>query len=255
MEHSTPGITALELILTGAILFSILWARGGKEFFLRKIAAFDVIDDAVGRAVEMGRPILFSFGLSGLGITFFQALAIMSYVVKRAAQYGVRVIVPLFAPEVYPLTEEVYKEAHRAAGRLEEYNPSDVFFLSNDQFAYASGVVGLMHREKTATHFFLGDFAAESLILAEEGHSVGAVQIAGTPSTLQLPFFVAACDYTLIGEEYYAASAYISREPIIVGSIKGQDIGKMLMLLLSLCGVIAMTVGGNFATIFQHIFK
>lgn len=255
MEHATTGVAILELSLTGAILLSIFLARGGKEFYLRKIAAFAVIDDAIGRAVEMGRPILFSFGLSGLGITFFQALAIMSYVVRKAAQYGVRVIVPLFAPEVYPLTEEVYREAYRSAGGLEEYNPSDVFFLSNDQFAYASGVVGVMHRERTATHFFLGDFAAESLILAEEGHSVGAMQIAGTPSTLQLPFFVAACDYTLIGEEYYAASAYISREPIIVGSIKGQDIGKMVLLLLSLAGVIGVTLGGKLAIIFQHIFR
>lgn len=255
MEHATPGTTALELILTGAILLSVFMARGGKEFYLRKIAAFAVIDEAVGRAVEMGRPILFSFGLSGLGVIFFQALAIMSYVVRRAAEYGVRVIVPLFAPEVYPLTEEVYKEAHRSAGRLEEYNPSDVFFLSNDQFAYASGVVGIMHREGTATHFFLGDFAAESLILAEEGHSVGAVQIAGTPSTLQLPFFVAACDYTLIGEEYYAASAYISREPIIVGSIKGQDTGKIALILLAIAGVVAVTIGGELGSIFQHLFK
>jgi hypothetical protein len=255
MEHATTGVAILELSITGAILFSIFLARGGREFFLRKIAAFSVIDDAIGRAVEMGRPILFSAGLSGLGVTFFQALAILSYVVRRAAEYGVRVIVPLFASEVYPLTEEVCKEAYRAAGRLEEYNPSDVFFLSNDQFAYASGVVGIMHRERTATHFFLGDFAAESLILAEEGHSVGAVQIAGTPSTLQLPFFVAACDYTLIGEEYYAASAYISREPIIVGSIKGQDLGKIILLLLSLSGVIGMTLGGKIAIIFQNLFR
>jgi hypothetical protein len=84
---------------------------------------------------------------------------------------------------------------------------------------------------------------------------VGAVQIAGTPSTLQLPFFVAACDYTLIGEEYYAASAYISREPIIVGSIKGQDLGKIILLLLSLSGVIGMTLGGKIAIIFQNLFR
>ncbi|MGB9876611.1 MAG: DUF6754 domain-containing protein [bacterium] len=255
MEHATTGIAVLELSITAVILVSILLARGGKEFFLRRISAFSVIDEAIGRAVEMGRPILFSTGLSGFSVTFLQALAILSYVVRRAAEYGVRVIVPLFASEVYPLTEEVCKEAYRAAGKLEEFNPSDVFFLSNDQFAYASGVVGIMHRERTATHFFLGDFAAESLILAEEGHSVGAVQIAGTPSTLQLPFFVAACDYTLIGEEYYAASAYISREPVLLGSIKGQDMGKIILLLLSLSGVIGVTLGGKMAIFFQHIFK
>ena len=55
----------------------------------------------------------------------------------------------------------------------------------------------------------MGAFYAESLILAETGNSVGAIQIAGTAMPTQLPFFVAACDFTLIGEEFFAASAYL----------------------------------------------
>ncbi len=255
MEHASTGVAVLELVLMFVILSSILLARGGRKFFLRRIAAFSAIDEAIGRAVEMGRPILFSMGLGGLGVVTFQALAILQYIVRKAAQYGVRVIVPLFAPELYPLTEEIYKEACRSAGRAEAFDPTNIIYLSSDQFAYASGVVGIMNRERTAAHFFMGDFAAESLILAEEGHSVGAIQIAGTPATLQLPFFVAACDYTLIGEEYYAASTYISQEPILLGSIKGQDIAKMILLALALLGVIAVSIGGKMAHFFQVLFK
>jgi len=58
----------------------------------------------------------------------------------------------------------------------------------------------------------------------------------------QLPFFVAACDYTLIGEEIYAASAYLSREPVLLGSLKGQDWGKALAILAVLAGVILETI-------------
>ena len=77
--------------------------------------------------------------------------------------------------------------------------------------------------------------------MAETGASTGAVQIAGTDSLSQLPFFVAACDYTLIGEELYAASAYISREPMLLGAIKGEDLSKIIisiiLLIASLIGI------------------
>ena len=69
------------------------------------------------------------------------------------------------------------------------------------------------------------------MILAEAGNSIGAIQIAGTGSYTQIPFFVTACDYTLIGEEFFVASAYLSKKPELVGSIKGQDIIKLLVMI------------------------
>jgi hypothetical protein len=99
-----------------------------------------------------------------------------------------------------------------------------------------------MVREKPAACFYFGQFYAESLILAETGNSVGAMQIAGTAQPSQLPFFVAACDYTLIGEEFFAASAYLSGQPDQLGSLKGQDLGKMLAAALILVGCALATI-------------
>jgi len=77
----------------------------------------------------------------------------------------------------------------------------------------------------------------------------------------QLPFFVAACDYTLIGEELFAASAYLSKEPRQLGSLKGQDVGKAIILFCLLVGVIWQTLYfgwgiealGNFARFFVSV--
>ena len=117
-----------------------------------------------------------------------------------------------------------------------------VHYLTDDQFAYAAGVNGIMLRDKPAAVFFQGKFYAESLILAETGNSIGAIQIAGTGSSSQIPFFVTACDYTLIGEEFYAASAYLSGSPEMLGSIKGQDyvkVGCMIFILfVFICSVL-----------------
>ena len=89
----------------------------------------------------------------------------------------------------------------------------------------------------------MGSYFAEALLLTETGASTGAIQIAGTDSDHQLPFFVTTCDYTLIGEELYAASAYLSREPVQLGTLRGQDIGKAIILSVIGIGVLLATLG------------
>jgi hypothetical protein len=129
------------------------------------------------------------------------------------------------------VARQVVKEAFLEAGKPDTFNEDMVFFLTDSQFGYAAAVDGIMVREKPATNLFLGMFWAESLILAETGNMTGAIQIAGTDAVAQLPFFVTACDYTIIGEELYAASAYLSRAPLLVGSLKAQDFGKAILII------------------------
>ncbi len=118
-----------------------------------------------------------------------------------------------------------------------------IYYVTDEQFGYVAAVSGKMVREKPAACFYLGQFYAESLILAETGNSIGAIQIAGTAMPAQLPFFVAACDYTLIGEEFYAASAYLSGEAHQLGSLKGQDVGKAVVGVLVIVGCLLATLG------------
>jgi hypothetical protein len=106
-----------------------------------------------------------------------------------------------------------------------------------------AAVTGHMVREKPAACFYMGSFFAESLILSETGNSIGAIQVAGTAQPSQLPFFIAACDYTLIGEEFFAASAYLSGDPDQLGSLKGQDVGKLIVAALLLIGCGLYTLG------------
>jgi len=58
-----------------------------------------------------------------------------------------------------------------------------------------------------------------------------------------LPFFIVACDYTLIGEELYAASAYLGKEPVLLGSLKAQDYAKAAILVLACLGLLATNFG------------
>jgi hypothetical protein len=245
MNHPDLAVTVLLAVLTALILGFIATARR-RSLYIRRIPGLSAVEEAVGRAVEMGRPITFSLGLGQWGgadgIITLQALAIAVYVARLAIRYGSRVIVTTRDPIVYAVADEAMREAYTAEGRPEAYNIDDVRFLSDRQFAYASAMVGIITRERAASNFMFGRFFAESLILAEAGQSVGAIQVAGTPSTTQIPFFIASCDYTIIGDEFYAGSAYLTREPVLLGSLIGQDYGKILLLALIVLGILAVSV-------------
>lgn len=240
-EFANPATYAVEGLLVFFILWKIFSARRGRQLFIRRIPGLSVLDEAVGRATEMGKPMLYAPGLSGLDIVGLQSMSIMSHVIKRAANYSTRVIVPLADPVLYTVAEEVAKDAYTTQGVPEQFSTEDVRYLTNQQFAWASGVVGIQHREKIAAAFYFGYYYAEALILTENGQQVGAIQVAGTPAITQIPFFLASCDYTIIGDEYYAASAYLSREPTLLGSLVGQDYGKLLMIGLVLLGAIGVS--------------
>jgi len=232
------------IIFIALILGFIHVARRGRELFVRRIAGLDAIDEAVGRCTEMGKPTLYIPGISTISdVATIASLNILGQVAKRIATYQSRIVVPNRDPIVFPVTQDIVKTAFTEAGYPNNYNKDDVYFVTNDQFAYAAAVCGMMTREKPGANLLLGMFYAESLILAETGNAVGAIQIAGTDAVSQLPFFVTACDYTILGEELYAASAYISREPSLLGSLKGQDAYKLIVIILIVIGVASATLG------------
>ena len=213
------------------IEFFIQKAKNGEEIYMRPIAAMKAMEEAVGRATEMGSSVLYVPGISGLDeIDTISGVIVLGHVAGMTAEYEADLHVPCCVPIVMEAAKESCKEAYLKKGRPDLYNEDMVHYVTDDQFAYAAGVNGIMLREKPAAVFYQGKFYAESLLLAETGSSVGAIQIAGTGSSSQIPFFVTACDYTFIGEEFFTASAYLSQKPELLGSIKGQDIVKALVM-------------------------
>ncbi len=170
-------------------------------------------------------------------------MTILSHVSKTAAEYDAKVEVPTSKSLVMTTARETVQAAFLAAGRPDAYNQDLIYYVTDEQFGYVAYLQGMMVREKPAACFYMGAFFAESLILAETGNSIGAIQIAGTAMPAQLPLFVAACDYTLIGEEFFAASAYLSGSPEELGSLKGQDVGKVLVAIVLIIGVVLATLG------------
>ena len=245
MADSIWTLRLLLAFILLAVLYKIWQAKKGKKVYIRRIPGLGNIEEAVGRATEMGRPAVFGAGIFGMDeMPTLAALAILQYVAELCARLGARLIVPICIENVLPAAQNICYEAWKAEGKEDEYNEDDVRFVPGGQLYYAIASMGWMQREEVSAGFYFGHWEAESIMFGETGQALGAIQIAGTESLFQVPFFIATCDYVLIADEFYAASAFLSKEPVMVGSIGGQDLGKILFITIVVVIAILATIFG-----------
>ena len=222
----------------GILIFYTRMAQRGEDIFLRTIPGLKAVEEAVGRSTEMGKPVLFVPGIQDMDqVETVAGVIVLGHVSKMTARYETPLNVPVSRAIVMKAAREACKESYLVEGRPDMFHEDMVHYVTDEQFAYAAGVNGIMVREKPAACIYMGKFYAESLILAETGNSIGAIQIAGTASQAQIPFFVTSCDYTLIGEEFFAASAYLSEKPELIGGVKGQDMIKLTIITVLIIGL------------------
>jgi hypothetical protein len=232
------------VIAIAFVLYTTYHKKSRERYRMREIAGLSAVEEAIGRATEMARPILFTPGWGGdiQRPTTIASMNILSNVAETAATYDCRLVYPTHDPVIMSVAQEVVAESCARAGHPDRYRADDVMYVSSSQFGYAAAVDGIISRLKPASIFLLGTFEAESLILAETGNSVGAIQIAGTDSTIQLAFFIVACDYTLIGEELFAASGYLSKDQSILASVRAQDWLKLIIVIFLVVASVWATV-------------
>jgi hypothetical protein len=251
-------INALVLMLafSTAVLLYIRAVGRGKGTYIRPIGGLEAVEDGVGRATEMGRPVLFIPGTQDIDdVQTLAGLSVLGKIAKITATYDTPLMVPCLYPMPLAAAGEVVRQSYIDAGKPEAFHPDIVRYMAGESFGFSAAVNGWMMRERPATNIFLGSFAAESLLLAETGNAAGAIQIAGTAAPEQIPFFIAACDYTLIGEELYAASAYLTKEPKFLGSLKAQDLFKIILSVLMLGGALLVTFNVPWADAFRRLFE
>lgn len=249
MFETTRGIAFLAgAALAAALFYNLGLAGRGRRFYLRRIPGLDALDECIGRAAEMGRPVHYTPGYGGLvgedAPLTIAGLEVESYVAERCATYDVRLLTSVAYSEVLPVAQAVNRASHIKAGRPDTYREDDVRFMSSNQFAFASAIIGTIEREKAVANIMIGSFAAEALFLAENSAQLGCITIGGATNLYQIPFFVAACDYTLIGEEIFAGGAHVTQDQAKIAALRAQDIGKVAMIVVIIVSAL-VTLTGN----------
>jgi len=249
----TLGLLTL-VVIVGSILYFMQQSYSGKIPKLRRLQAIDAIEEIIGRCVEMGRPAWYL--MDTVDMTTPSVLAptvaafqILAYTARMAARLGSKFFVPVVQGLAYSIAYEIVEEAYRAEGKHEEFDPfGTVMYLPAG--ADRMYIINHMWSDRMAGAFFMGSWYHKAVIYTENAARVGALSLGGTDTTHNIPFLVAICDYSIIGEELYALGAYVSQDPTQISSLAGQDIGKYIALIIIVLGSMLATVGFDLTGIF-----
>lgn len=241
----TGRFIGLVLLVILAIL-AIRQMRAKKMPFIRRVAALDAIDDAVGRCTEMGRPVVVSYGIGDFSYSVIAALSILGYVAKICAETDTRLIVPTGGGHssyvVRETAVDIVRSQYILAGKPETFREEDMPFLSGEQYAYTSGYTGILIRERPGATIMTGSHASEAVNIAEQSNLVGAITITSGTYVSNMAALACASDYIMLMDEQPAAGAYLSKNVDQIATIRVQDIYKALAMVLIVVGLVLMTV-------------
>jgi hypothetical protein len=229
----------------------LLWyytdkASKGKPETIRRLPAFDALDEAVGRAIEQGRPIMATYSFQdNFNPPTMVGLEAVRYTSKLAGEKGGTMLVGAGSARTLPVAMENYRLGCVEAGVPELYNPQNVYFFTRQQWAYASGVMGLMQREKPGACVFIGPFLVEGIHLGINSRRIETMAIAGNTSYSMGAFMFVSMDYVLLGEEMLAAGAYMTEDITNISGIAAEDVMKWVLAIILTAGTLLKIVGSD----------
>jgi hypothetical protein len=240
---NVEAVAAAVIISVAGTIVLVWFARrhaAGWQVGLRPIEAFQALRSQSDKAVESGRGIHMSLGRADLGghgnpasIAALEALDVMA---KAGARSDTAPLTTVGDGALLLAAQDSLRAAHRSAGRAQAYSPYMAYFISGREFAmsYAAGVSDTIDREDLGSSVLLGRFGSEVAIMAEAGQRRGLEQVIGSDDPQAMAIGAATTDKALIGEEMFAAGAYLKPDPSLLASLQLQDLLRAAAIVILL---------------------
>ncbi len=243
VDLAALGMLVLFLPL---FIFFTMQAKSGKRFALREIPAFTRIRRLVSQSVESGQPIHVGLGSGRLGsestAEAAMSLTVFDYVARHVAACDQDILGTTAEPTILASAQGILCTARKKAGFPESYAPTDLAFYGPEALAYAAGAAGALHGRPHLANILVGRFGSEGLWLAEATSNRVGAQVGGTSAAEGAALLWASMDEAIVGEEVYAAGAYLHR-PSHLGSLATQDIMRIVAILAILVGIAMTSLG------------
>ncbi len=252
LPYGGATILAVFLLLTVSALFFflLLWHRRGRlaEIVLRPLPAIDLIRSALRRSAEMGETVHVSPGTGALHVGGSAAetlagLQTVQGVAREALALGVPVQVTTDDAVVNMLSGRSLELAYEAAGTPPGLQVESLLVAQQDPIAYAAGVLATISQPEVQGNVLVGAFGEELLLIGEVGARKTGFQVAGAARPLAASILPLITNDFLLGEEIFAAGAYLSRRPGRIVSLRVQDIIRGILIVFIIVGVILATLG------------
>jgi hypothetical protein len=250
---SRDAITmAIALIALAAIPFLLWWftwrVRRGAKYVFRRIQAFDALRGLFGMAAEEGKTVHLALGDSGIAdahtAVVSSGLAVLRHLAEQGTSLGTAPTVTVADPTLMIVAQDILLRAHERKRMIMHYHPTDVHLIAPDPTAYAIGAQDMIDDEDVAANVMVGHFGEEYLLLGEASAQRDIAQMVGSDNVNAHPFMVSTTERALLGEEVFAAGAYLTERPEQVASLRLQDFLRVLIVVLIFGLVLARTVLG-----------
>jgi hypothetical protein len=243
---SLIGLGFLILFLVLMILF---WMRDRKRprQNLRSIQAFGKLKRGIGLAVEAGQRVHISLGHGGIsGQTAASALVGLSVLqrIARAASISDRPPVATSGEAAQALlSQDSLRSAYRAVNAESQFNPDAAQLSGVTPFSYAAGTLPVVYDQQVSVNILTGSFGSEVALIADAADRTGSISLGGSENLSAQAVLYAAVQEPLIGEELFAAGAYVQAGPMHTASLKAQDVLRWLLIGAILIGAALKMIG------------
>lgn len=244
----------VTLALTVIFLLIFVWfiyyygnqARQGRAPKLRRIAGYERLQGLTGRAIETGRSLHLSLGVGSVAdettADSLAGLAVLDYLAEKAAVTGISPIISMANPMVMLYAQNALRAAHANDPEAAQEAYRHIRWIAPQPTAYAAGVMNLLTIDDAEANVMVGNFGDEYLLMGEVAARQGVAHIGGTSDPNTLPFIYISAQETLIGEEIYAAGAYLNHQALHIGSLVAQDIMRWVIVALIFGGIIITSI-------------
>ena len=231
MDQTSLQVVALIFFFATVVLVytARYFQRHGKQRALRPLPGIERIAGWTSQSIEANRPLHLAHGGAAIGSeTSPAALAqaqLFASVIEGASGADVAPVITTSAGTTLPLAQDTLRRSWQDGAALGQarWLPADL--------AYAAGLTATLHDDDPAAHILAGSFGPELALMLEEADRRGQASLALSDKLQGQAVAYAMADEALIGEEVFAARAYVTDDGRAQADAIVMDVWRALLMI------------------------
>ncbi len=243
-------MNVLGLVVVGAsavLLFVLSRLLRKSPPKLRAIPALARLYRAIGLSVEDGTRLLIGLGntslLTGNAGAPLAGLSLLRHLTERTSLSDRPPVAVAGDAPLALLAQDTLEAGYQSAGAGEYYQPTTGRVAGLTPFSSAAGTIPILKDEGVSAAVFMGHFGVEAGLLADAAERDNAMAVGASDDLAGQAVWYASAPETLIGEELFAASAYLGATPLQTASLTVQDVLRWIIIAVLVVGGAAKLLG------------
>ena len=239
MDSTSQILSLIILVIAfvATVIATQVIRRRRYAFPVRVIPAYESLTLMIGAAIEANRPVHMSAGSAGMGNSnTLLALANAELFYRVAQQAAIGATSPIITTSdstAIPLGHDTLRRAFESRDLLDRYQASGVrWFPSGPRsLAFAAVVTAMLGVDRVNANVLVGSFGPELALITEAAARRNQSLIAASDQLEGQAIAYAMSDHPLIGEEIFAAGAYLGDSASQKASLVALDLLRWLLIV------------------------